>query len=456
MTWRAARRAHLLRLLGCDLIALALAFTLAYLLRLQLPLGILYLPLNFYIPAALLLGAVILVVFVRQRLYTRLPGRPLATELLAATGGITLAMALFIAGAFWVRDLSLSRLLMGLTWLLLVLLISAGRILARGMWRAAINQGARQRVLLVGNAIEEEAVRRIYSTAAAAGTIALEERSEADPVRLLEAVRADACDELVVHGAQLETEDIFRLGGAAARQGIALKVVPPGAALAALPVAFEAEGGVPLLEVGQGLLDPAAQLGKRLLDLTLCLLSFLPALLVALPVALLIKLSAPAAPVLFRQERLGRGGRRIRICKFRTMVPGAEALLEQDPELRKQFEEDYKLKDDPRQTPLGRFLRKTSLDEIPQWWNILVGDMSFVGPRPIVPPELAKYGAYGDLLLAAAPGLTGLWQVSGRSDVSYGERIALDMLYIERWSIVLDLQILALTIPAVLRRKGAA
>jgi lipopolysaccharide/colanic/teichoic acid biosynthesis glycosyltransferase len=141
------------------------------------------------------------------------------------------------------------------------------------------------------------------------------------------------------------------------------------------------------------------------------------------------------------------------------MVEGAEARLQDvlaaDPSLSAEYEATYKLREDPRVTPLGRWLRRTSLDELPQLFNVLHGDLSLVGPRPIVGDEIAKYGQASAAILRVRPGVTGLWQVSGRSDVDYGERVRLDMDYITHWSLWLDVRILAATIPAVLRRKGA-
>jgi len=176
-------------------------------------------------------------------------------------------------------------------------------------------------------------------------------------------------------------------------------------------------------------------------------------------VAAAVLLGRSDGPVLFTQSRLGRGGREFPVYKFRTMVPNAAALLEdvlaRDPALRAEWEQTFKLKNDPRVTPIGRFLRKTSLDELPQLWNILRGDMSLVGPRPIEPFEIAKYGRHARHYFAQRPGLTGLWQVSGRSDASYARRVALDAYYAKNRSLRLDLAIVLKTIKVVLTGNGA-
>lgn len=170
--------------------------------------------------------------------------------------------------------------------------------------------------------------------------------------------------------------------------------------------------------------------------------------------AALIKCDS-SGPVFFQQERLGRNGQRFRCLKFRTMVPDAEDRLRRSRDLQQAFRDSYKIKDDPRVTRLGQFLRKTSLDEIPQLINVLRGEMTLIGPRPIVPSELEKYGPYGPLLLSVKPGLGGLWQVCGRSNTTYPERVQLDMIYIGSRSFTVDLKLLALTVVSVLKHQGS-
>lgn len=195
----------------------------------------------------------------------------------------------------------------------------------------------------------------------------------------------------------------------------------------------------------------------RVFDLVIALLAiivFLPFLALA---ALAIKLSAPG-PVLFVQQRIGRDGRPFPCLKFRTMVVNSQevlgALLESSPEARAEWERDQKLRNDPRVTPIGGILRKSSLDELPQLFNILAGQMSVVGPRPIIEAEVRRYGGRFDAYCSVRPGLTGLWQVSGRNEVSYEARVRLDALYALRKSTLYDLAICLRTIPAVLASRG--
>jgi Undecaprenyl-phosphate galactose phosphotransferase WbaP len=197
---------------------------------------------------------------------------------------------------------------------------------------------------------------------------------------------------------------------------------------------------------------------KRLMDLFFVIIGGLIILPFLLLIALLVKLSSPG-PVLYGHERLGMNRRHFKAYKFRSMVNNSQEvlqkLLDHSPELREEWEASHKLKNDPRITNVGKFLRRTSFDEFPQLINILKGEMSLVGPRPVVDGEMAKYGRNFDYIFSVKPGLTGLWQVSGRSDTDYAERVALDTYYLQSWSVWLDLWVLLKTIGVVLRGKGA-
>jgi lipopolysaccharide/colanic/teichoic acid biosynthesis glycosyltransferase len=196
--------------------------------------------------------------------------------------------------------------------------------------------------------------------------------------------------------------------------------------------------------------------GKRALDLGLCVL-------LAVPVLVALALLYPAVrwdggPAFFGHARIGRDGRVFRCWKVRTMVPNAQAVLAQhlaaDPAAAAEWRRDFKLRDDPRVTRLGARLRRTSLDELPQIWNVLRGEMSFVGPRPITRDEFDRYSGHEWSYLSVKPGITGLWQVSGRNDISYQARVNLDVAYATQCSLLFDLLILAKTATAVLNRTG--
>ncbi len=217
-------------------------------------------------------------------------------------------------------------------------------------------------------------------------------------------------------------------------------------------------GGFLGVEVRQLHLCRGLQCLKRALDILLTILISLIALPIIAWIAVAIPLDS-SGPVFFCHRRLGRGGRPFKAWKFRTMVPNAEqvlqAYLKQNPEMRVEWERDQKLRHDPRVTRLGRIIRKFSLDELPQLWNVVTGDMSLVGPRPIVQAEVSRYGRGIHHYNAVTGGLTGLWQVSGRNDTSYDERVRLDCFYVKNWSVCLDLCILFRTFAVVLLRKGA-
>lgn len=196
------------------------------------------------------------------------------------------------------------------------------------------------------------------------------------------------------------------------------------------------------------------ELGKRGMDMMLSSTLMLLTLPVFACVAILIKATSPG-PVFFRHKRLGRNGKEFWCVKFRTMESNAEERLKKEQHLRELFENNYKLKNDPRITPLGVLLRKTSIDELPQLWQVFKGEMSLIGPRPIVHDELSKYSIYADKFLSVKPGLSGLWQACGRSDTTYAERVLMDMEYINRRCLTLDLRLLLLTVKAVCKKTGA-
>ena len=219
--------------------------------------------------------------------------------------------------------------------------------------------------------------------------------------------------------------------------------------------AFDGVGGLEM--VNQRHLV-ALKVQKRALDLAMSVLAFLAFLPCFIVLPLLIRLTSKG-PAFYRQTRLGKGGRTIRVWKFRSMYVDADVrlqrILETDPVRREEWEANFKLTNDPRVTPLGKFLRKSSLDELPQLFNVFAGEMALVGPRPIIEAEVAHYGASYPIFSSVLPGVTGLWQASGRSEVGYERRVALDVHYVLNWSPWMDLWILFRTVGAVLFMRGA-
>ena len=194
---------------------------------------------------------------------------------------------------------------------------------------------------------------------------------------------------------------------------------------------------------------------KRILDILLSSIALIILFPVFLLIGIFIKIDSKG-PVFFAHNRIGKSGKLIHIYKFRTMVPDAEAMIQDfDEKMMKEFKENYKLKNDPRITKVGKFLRKTSLDELPQIWNILIGDLSIVGPRPVIKEELEKYGKNKNKFLSIIPGLTGYWQANGRSTTTYEDRMKMELYYVDNRSLWLDVKIFFKTIISVFKKEGA-
>ena len=208
----------------------------------------------------------------------------------------------------------------------------------------------------------------------------------------------------------------------------------------------------------KGLAGPVGGKFKRIFDVVMALAALIVLFPLMLAVAIAVKIASPG-PVIFRHERIGYNGKSFKCFKFRSMVTNSaevlRALLENDAEARAEWESTHKLRNDPRITSIGNILRVSSLDELPQLFNVLLGEMSLIGPRPIVKAELRHYGHDIAYYQSARPGVTGLWQVNGRSDVDYPTRVGFDVSYVTGWSFGLDIEILFKTIGVVLSREGS-
>ena len=194
---------------------------------------------------------------------------------------------------------------------------------------------------------------------------------------------------------------------------------------------------------------------KRIIDILLSIIALILLSPIFLVIAIMIK-AGSKGPVLFKHRRIGKNGKDIYIYKFRTMLPNAEDMIKDfNEEQMKEFKESYKLKNDPRITRVGKVLRNTSLDELPQIINILKGDLSIIGPRPVIEEELEKYGDNKDKFLSVTPGLTGYWQANGRSSTTYEKRMEMELYYVDNCSLGLDIKIFFKTIVSVLKKEGA-
>lgn len=217
--------------------------------------------------------------------------------------------------------------------------------------------------------------------------------------------------------------------------------------------------GVLLISTSNGKLGFFQKMLKRIIDIFAGIFGCL----LCIPLSLFVKYKSlkdgDKDPIFFRQERIGKNGKPIYIWKYRSMIPNAEAELErlmrEDPEIRKEYEENKKLVNDPRITKLGNFLRKSSLDEFPQFWNVLKGDMSLVGPRPYLPREIKDMDVYYNSIIKCKPGITGMWQANGRNDVGFQDRCKLDDYYYRNWTLGLDMIIIYKTVKSVIYGKGA-
>lgn len=235
-------------------------------------------------------------------------------------------------------------------------------------------------------------------------------------------------------------------------------VIPKNTDINTLSMSVRDFGGILGLSSTHNLTKGISLFWKRFIDIALLLISSPLTIPLVLVVSLIVKLTSPG-PVFYGHKRIGKNGKEFKCWKFRSMVTDAdkqlEKILAENPEMRAEWEKDRKFTNDPRVTKVGKILRKTSIDEIPQFFNILTGEMSFVGPRPVTKPELEKYGTKSDFILLAQPGLSGMWQISGRSDTGYEERITLDSYYIQNWSVWLDIWIIIKTVIVVIKGKGA-
>jgi exopolysaccharide biosynthesis polyprenyl glycosylphosphotransferase len=381
-----------------------------------------------------------------------------------------------VATAVFVFQLNLARGFVATLIPLTMIFTALGRLQNRRMLRKHRRTGAWSwKVLVAGSREDVRQVAQHFERAPMAGyhvvgacvrvgdptnefTVGPSER--AIPVvgatdQLLESLASSGADVLAVTGpGELENHHIRSLAVALESQGVDLVVVPAVTDVAGPRIAIRPVNGLPLLHVEPPRLSGPARVFKECFDRVGAAVALMFLLPVFIGVALAIKFTSPG-PVFFRQARVGRRGRTFQVMKFRSMVKDAEARRD---ELLADNEHDgvlFKIRDDPRVTRVGRWLRRFSIDELPQLINVVRGDMSLVGPRPPLPNEVEQYGDDVIRRLLVKPGMTGLWQVSGRADLRWEESVALDLYYVENWSPSFDLAILWKTVNTVLLGRGA-
>lgn len=460
-------------LLATDAAMLAVAFRLAYWIRFNLEITVAPEVVGnpeSYTQLSLLLIPVWLLVFALFSLYDPQAKRGGIVESSKAFNASTVAAVLVILGTFAFPQFVVSRMWLVSVWALSFVLVAANRFLARRL----VYVGRRRGFLLTQTAIvgtnEEAAGLAAYLSEWDASGVALRGFVTTDlsqepnrfglpvigaigDVRSL--ILAHGIEDLIVAITAVDREELLRLYEQVDELPVQLRLSSGVYELLTTRVTVHTLGTVPLISVHKSRLERSEVVVKTALECLLTGVAFVALAPLLILVSVLIKLDSPG-PVIHRRRVLGSSGREFDAFKFRTMHIHGDAMLADRPEATAELAANFKLKQDPRVTRVGRWLRKFSVDELPQLANVLMGQMSLVGPRMITAAETSKYGRHRLNLLAVKPGITALWQVSGRSDLSYDERVRIDMYYVRNYSVWMDLQILFIeTLPAVLKRRGA-
>lgn len=466
--------ALLAALITVDLVMVLVGFRLAYAVRFEAGITWFYQDefsrLDFYQQFVFFLAPTWVIVFVIFGLYDLKNIFSGTREYAQIFNAGTTSIMLLIVFTFFEPDLIIARAWVLFAWIFVFLSVSMGRFLFRRLVHQLRARGHFiNNVLIIGvneegQAIAHQLIGNIRSGVHIVGFVDDNIKSEFEPVtglsvlgsidNITSVVKKYNIQEVIVTSTGLTRPKSFSLMQALHGANIPVKLSSGLYELLTTGVQVQEVGNVPLLSVNKVRLTGSDIIMKRMLDLAAAGVAILLSAPIMLIIALAVKLDSPG-PIIYRRRVVGVGGKQFDAFKFRTMAIDADARLAQDAELRKQFQQNFKLKDDPRVTRTGRFIRRTSLDELPQLFNVLLGQMSLVGPRMITVQELAYYGKLSMNLSTVKPGITGLWQVSGRSDVSYNERVRLDMHYIRNYNIWLDLYILWQTVPAVLKSRGA-
>lgn len=453
-------------------IAIALAWYIRYELLLTVPLGegFYYQPYSAYLHLAIILTLFSIAMFRIEGLYFPTRGRTYLDEFYTLVNGTTTAILLIMAITFFVRPLVYSRAVYVYAALLIIVLLAAARAVERMIRPRLRKHGIGvDRVLIIGAG---EVGRALMRNVVAQPDLVYEivgfvddhyERGHTDIGRfkalgdtanLPMLLRDCFVDEVIVTLPWTAREKIIRIMELCQRMHVSAKVVPDLFQLSLSRLAIDDVGGIPLIGVRETQIGTWNSVVKRIMDILgslILILLFAPVMLIT---AWIIKVDS-AGPVIFKQKRIGRGGRIFVVYKFRTMRDGAEQEQAKLSDLNEVDGPVFKIRNDPRHTRTGRWIRRMSIDELPQLFNVIKGEMSLVGPRPPMVSEVDHYQDWHKQRLQVSPGLTGLWQVSGRSEVPFDEQCMLDIYYIENWSPWLDMWIMLKTVPTVLLARGA-
>jgi exopolysaccharide biosynthesis polyprenyl glycosylphosphotransferase len=458
-----------------DILLINLAFWLSYVVRYRLgfpyPVPPSYdAPYPPYLPYAALLTLLCLLTFQIDGLYRPQRGRGWLYEGYRLASGTATSIVIVMAITFFFQPLVYSRGMLVLAGTMIVLFLSLARVINR---RILIHRRRRgigvDRVLVVGAGdIGRSVIQSILANPASGYQVV--GYIDDDPQKgngklgrirglgklqdLPDVIAAEKVDEVIVTLPWMYHRKILHIVEECERGNVPVRVVPDVFQQRMGRVDLDTLSGIPLIGTAPVRLSQGAFLVKRVIDLSVSLLVMPFALILFAIVALLIKLDSPG-PVIFKQQRVGKDGACFYVFKFRSMVEGAEQMQADLEALNEADGPLFKVKQDPRVTRVGRWLRRTSIDELPQFINVMRGEMSIVGPRPGTPEEVAQYEPWQMQRIGVLPGMTGLWQVSGRSDVPFEEMVLLDIFYIENWSLDLEIRILLQTIPYALLGHGA-
>jgi exopolysaccharide biosynthesis polyprenyl glycosylphosphotransferase len=419
--------------------------------------------------AILLLGILMPTLFLKGTYRARL-STEIVDEMSAIFGAVTVSVASIVVVTFMLHQFEYSRGVIVYLWIFLITFLVLGRILSRRFQALCHQRGLGvQRLLVVGASGVGKMIMQSVRSRPDLGyeVVGFVDRRSASRVPdfgrfqrlgtisdIPTLVESQRIHEVIVALPGSAHEQVWPIVRMCEKSGVRLKLVPDLFEMSLSRVQVDTIAGVPLLDVQEKPARRIARATKRLLDI----LAGSTIALISIPIlaglALLIKLDSEG-PVFIKQERVGRNGRRFSCWKLRTMHVGADkllALLQSKNETKGPI---FKIRNDPRITRVGRYIRRLSLDELPQAWNVVQGDMSLVGPRPPLPHEVENYEDWQLRRLEATPGITGIWQVSGRSNLTFDEMVMMDITYIDSWSFGLDLKILFRTISAVLAARGA-
>ena len=467
------RRFLPLSLAALDVTLIYVAFVLAYWVRYSLKFGPHIreqLSFSAYQPVALLLLGIMMVVLLLKGAYRQRLSTEMVDEISAVVSSATISVAAIVIAEAMLQQFQYSRGVIVYVWVLVIVSVTAGRGLFRSVQSLCYRKGWGVRRLLVvgGTDVAKMVMQRVMSRPDLGyHLVGFVDHHDAPQVRnfgrfralgklddLPELVGSHLVDDVIVALPASAHEEVWPVLSLCEHHGVGLKLVPDLFEMSLSRVEVDDIAGIPLLDVQEKPLRRVARAAKRAIDVLIALVVVTLTLPVLALLALLIRLESPGSPLLW-QERVGLEGKIFKCLKLRTMRHGAETI---QPALEDMNETDgpmFKMRVDPRCTPMGRRIRRWSLDELPQIWNVLVGDMSLVGPRPPLPAEVQQYDAVHMRRLEVKPGMTGIWQVSGRSELPFDEMVMMDIYYVDNWSLALDLRILVRTVAAVLARHGA-